>query len=123
MCRKAYIVKEYGGQWEDSWERIYAVCLSKKTADAKLEESRRNYTPLIDINTWDSLKQSVEDYEEETLEKDVDFKGFDSYTEGIVALKLSNLPIEELFKAEDVYEENSLDGYSYSEIVEADLFD
>ena len=71
---------------------------------------------------WDSLKQSVEAYEEETLEEDVDFKGFDSYTEGIVALKLSNLPIEELFKAEDVYE-NSLDGYSYSEIVEADLFE
>lgn len=122
MCRKAYIIKEYGGQWEDSWERIYAVCLSRKTADVKLEECRRNHTPLIDIDTWDSLKQSVEAYEEETLEEDVNFEGFDSYAEGIVALKLSSLPLEELFKAEDVYE-NSLDGYSYSEIIEADLFD
>lgn len=122
MCRKAYIIKEYGGQWEDSWERIYAVCLSRKTADAKLKECRRNHTPLIDIDTWDSLKQSVEAYEKETLEEDVNFEGFDSYAEGIVALKLSSLPLEELFKAEDVYE-NSLDGYSYSEIIEADLFD
>ena len=39
MCRKAYIIKEYGGQWGDSWEGIYAVCLSKKTADANWKKA------------------------------------------------------------------------------------
>ena len=46
---KAYIVKTYEGEWEDSLEDIYAVCLTKETAERKLKEYEASHDPKKNI--------------------------------------------------------------------------
>lgn len=55
MVSKVYVVKEYGGEWEDSWEHIVGVCSSSELADdlkAKIEESHKT---SIDEDKWDNM--------------------------------------------------------------------
>lgn len=117
---KAYVVKAYGGEWEDSWEDIYAVCLTRETAEQKKKECEAAHNPKISEEEWDKLTDEVEEYEERTEEY------FDSFTDGILTLRGKDPNFkwteEELCKAEDTYT-NYSNNYVYSEIVEVDLFE
>lgn len=117
---KAYIVKAYGGEWEDSWEDIYAVCLTRETAERKLEECEAAHNPKISEEEWDKLTDEVGEYEDEADDY------FDSFTEGILILhgKDPNFKWteEELRHAEDTYTNYSC-SYISAEIVEIDLFE
>lgn len=42
--KKCYIVTEYGGEWEDKWESILGVYMSKESAEkAKLENEKESF--------------------------------------------------------------------------------
>lgn len=115
---KAYIVKIYGGEWDDSWKDIYAVCLTKETAERKSEECKALHNPKISKEEWDKLTDKVEEYENDTDNY------FNSFTGGILFLygKDPNFKWteEELRYAEDTYINLFC---SYTEIVEVDLFE
>lgn len=117
---KAYIVKTYREEREDSWEDIYAVCLTRETAERKLEECEASYSPKISEEAWNKLADEVEEYEDKI---GIDFYNF---TEGILTLhgKDPNFKWtkEELRYAEDIYA-NFSHSYISTEIVEVDLFE
>lgn len=117
---KAYIVKTYREEREDSWEDIYAVCLTRETAERKLEECEALHSPKISEEAWNKLADEVEEYEDKTGDR------FYSFTEGILTLhgKDPNFKWtkEELRHAEDTYADFS-HSYISTEIVEVDLFE
>lgn len=118
---KAYIVKTYEGEWENSLEDIYAVCLTRETAERKLEEYEASHDPKkISKEVWNKLADEVEEYEDKTDEF------FISFTEGILFLhgKDPNFKWteEELRYAEDTYSDFPC-SYKPAEIIEVDLFE
>lgn len=117
---KAYIVKTYREEREDSWEDIYAVCLTRETAERKLEECEALHSPKISEEAWNKLTDEVEEYEDKTDEF------FISFTEGILFLhgKDHNFKWteEELRYAEDTYSDFPC-SYIPAEIIEVDLFE
>lgn len=65
---KVYAVIEYGGEWEDSWERILGVCSTPELADSlknKVEEYKSREIKIT-IDEWDELYSKLSEYEEET---------------------------------------------------------
>lgn len=117
---KAYIVKTYEGEWEDSLENIYAVCLTRETAERKLEKYEASHNPKISEEVWHKLTNEVEEYEDKTDEF------FISFTEGILFLHREDPNFkwteEELRYAEDIYADFPC-GYTPAEIIEVDLFE
>lgn len=88
MNSKVYVVVEYGGQWEDSWEHIVGVCSTSELADklkAKVEEAH-NKSCKITEEEWCSINEAIfhweEDHEEfETIVDGVKFLFPDQYTD------------------------------------------
>lgn len=126
MCKKAYIVKAYGGDWEDSWQEDYAVCLTRETAEKKLEECKDTFTPSITNEEWENLVDEELCYEDKLSLANRDFEGFETFTDGILDMKAEDPDFkytkEELLKAESIYSDH-VNKYTYSEIVEVDLFE
>lgn len=97
---KVYVVIEFGGEWEDSWEHILGVCSTPELADAlknKIEESRSKDI-TISYNEWDEMYEKLSEYEEETG------NDFDSIIDGLLFLFPDH-------KAEDI--EDAIERYFY----------
>lgn len=114
---KVYVVIEYGGEWEDSWEHILGVCSTPELADAlknKIEESHsRNIN--ISCDEWDEMYEELAEYERGTG------KYFEDIRDGLLFLFPDH-------KAEDI--EDAVKRYFYQEddyvgvrIEEIDFFD
>lgn len=119
--KKCYIVTEYGGEWEDKWESILGVYMSKESAEkAKLEnEKSHSYTSPYSDEYFDTLMEEVDNYEFEH-----DFN-FDSYRDGVLQIhpELAEQPgfLENL----DVWEHNycGFPDYFGTSISEHDLYE
>lgn len=119
--KKCYIVTEYGGEWEDKWESILGVYMSKESAEkAKLEnEKSHSYTSPYSNEYFDTLMEEVDNYEFEH-----DFN-FDSYRDGVLQIhpELARQPgfLENL----DVWEHNYYEFHDYfgTSISEHDLYE
>lgn len=99
---KVYVVIEYGGEWEDSWEHILGVCSTPELADAlknKIEESHsRNIN--ISCDEWDEMYEELAEYERGTG------KYFEDIQDGLLFLFPDR-------KAEDI--EDAVERYFYQE--------
>lgn len=99
---KVYVVIEYGGEWEDSWEHILGVCSTPELADAlknKIEESHsRNIN--ISCDEWDEMYEELAEYERGTG------KYFEDIRDGLLFLFPDH-------KAEDI--EDAVERYFYQE--------
>lgn len=82
MISKAYVVIEYGGMWEDSWERILGVCPTSELADVLKNKVEESYSKNINISydEWNEMYEKLIDYEEDTGHD------FNSVLEGILFL-------------------------------------
>lgn len=62
---KVYIVIEYGGEWEDSWEHISGVCSSLELAEKLVEKIKQAHSgpESISRDRFDELYNAVCDYE------------------------------------------------------------
>lgn len=96
---KVYVVVEYGGEWEDSWESINVVCKSIESAENVKHLIELEHLPpkLIDANTWDDMVDSVWD---ETDVDDVDLLDF------LLSKFSDKYPEEEITKAYSYYQSN-----------------
>lgn len=65
--RKVYVVSEFGGEWEDRWENVIAVCNTKEKAEMfqKEIEDEHNEHGVISSELYDKLLGKLWDYEEE----------------------------------------------------------
>lgn len=61
--RKVYVVKNFGGEWEDKWESIVAVYSTKEAAEERVKEIEAVYNkPLaISQNLYFDLVDDVYD--------------------------------------------------------------
>lgn len=112
---KVYIVTEYGGEYEDKWEFIYAVCTTKELAEQKKAELEYKYS-LKDLPTedeWDNISSNVYDYIEEHEDSEMSFNE-------ICLMLYPDLTDETVNRCIDVYE--NLD-YRFCDIKEYDLID
>lgn len=100
MVSKAYAVIEYGGMWEDSWERILGVCLTSELADAfknKIEESHSKNIS-ISYDEWNEMYNKLTEYEDDS----------EKYFEGILDGLLFLFPD---YKEKDI--EDAVEKYFY----------
>lgn len=99
---KVYVVIEFGGEWEDSWEHILGVCPTLELADAlknKIEES--HFKDInISCDEWDKMYGKLAEYEKETG------KYFEDILDGLLFLFPDR-------KAEDI--EDAMEKYFYQE--------
>ena len=62
---KVYIVIEYGGEWEDSWEHISGVCSSPELAQKLADKIKQAHSSLESISKdkygWRGVKIRRED--------------------------------------------------------------
>lgn len=105
MISKVYIVKEYGGEWEDSWEHIVGVCSTPELADslkAKIEELNKTN---IDKGKWNRMWKAIPD------------KILDS--QEIISIMLDNFPEyteKDIKNAMKLYDEQDYIGVEIEEI-------
>ena len=62
---KVYIVIEYGGEWEDSWEHISGVCSSLELAEKLANKIKQAHSgpESISKDKYEELCDAVSDYE------------------------------------------------------------
>lgn len=62
---KVYIVIEYGGEWEDSWEHISGVCSSLELAEKLANKIKQAHSgpESISKDKYEELYDAVSDYE------------------------------------------------------------
>lgn len=100
---KVYVVTEFGGEYEDSWERIIGVCKSIEKAESLKAEIEKEHNKEIAISEeeWNEMWNKVNDYEDEY---DV---FFDSTEEGMKTLfpKISEKDIEDAIAKYDSYDD------------------
>ena len=62
---KVYIVIEYGGEWEDSWEHISGVCSSLELAQKLADKIKQAHSgpESISKDEYEELCKAVSDYE------------------------------------------------------------
>lgn len=67
MRSKVYVVVEFGGMYEDSWEHIVGVCSTPELADeikARIEEAHNPSDPVISEEDWESITDRLCEAEE-----------------------------------------------------------
>lgn len=115
MKQKAYVIMEYYGQYEDSYQMVYGVTLDKVKAEILKTESIESHKKKPESElpmTWEKFGELEEIYceklEEFNNNEDALFASgwcFDDYT------------MEEFYMMEDLY-----DDYVMTHIIETDLF-
>lgn len=117
-----YIVMEYGGNYEDSYSSIYAVCSTLETAVKQKEECESLHRPCMPRDEWDDLIKELERYEDMMCSKDESFTVFGTYADGILALHKDDPSFKysatDLYRTETCYHEDS---FVYAEIIEKEL--
>ena len=62
--KKIYLIREFGGEYEDSWEVIRFAFLNKKNRDAKLEELNDYKNEMESYrNLWENISEVLYDIE------------------------------------------------------------
>lgn len=97
---KVYVVIEYGGEWEDSWEHILGVCSTPDLADILKNKVEESYSKSINISCddFDKMYDKLIEYEEKTKEY------FEDIFDGLIFLFPE-------YKAEDI--EDAIEKYLY----------
>lgn len=95
---KIYLVIEFGGDYEDSWEIIRIACKSKESAInvKKLIEEEHTPPEHIDADSWDKMMDSI--WEE--IDDDRDLLDF------LLSKFSCKYSAEEISKAYSYYETN-----------------
>lgn len=63
---KIYLVVEYGGEYDDKWERVIAACTTSELADIlKNKSEERHYSPISKEDVWDAEDQYYNQYPED----------------------------------------------------------
>lgn len=105
MTSKVYVVKEYGGEWEDSWEHIVGVCSTPELADSlKAKREELNKTN-IDEDKWNSMWDAIPN------------EIYDS--QKVISLMLNNFPEyteKDIKNAMKLYDEQGSIGVEIEEI-------
>ena len=59
--KKIYLIREYGGQWEDSWERIAYAFLDEESRDKKLKELKKHDSRMENHRSlWDEITEILD---------------------------------------------------------------
>lgn len=59
--KKIYLIREYGGQWEDSWERIAYAFLDEESRTKKLNELRKHNSKMESHRLlWDEITEILD---------------------------------------------------------------
>lgn len=71
LMTKVYVVVEFGGMYEDSWEHIVGVCSTPELADeikARIEEKHNSSNSVISVEDWESITDRLCEAEESGYE-------------------------------------------------------
>ena len=101
--KKVYVVSEYGGEYEDSWEQVLCVCSSKAKAEEikRVVEDKHNVHGVISKKLYNKLLYDMwAYYEKEGIDYGIDrrdeIKELYTFTKG-------QYSIEELEKGNEAY--------------------
>ena len=62
--KKIYLIREFGGEYEDSWERIVFAYLNKKNRDEKLRELNNRNEELESYRSlWEEISNDLDNIE------------------------------------------------------------
>jgi hypothetical protein len=114
--RKCYVVTEYGGEYEDKWETIIGIYLSKESAEKakQFSENSRKYSGVYTDDFLDKLEEEVENYEQEHD------RFFDSIEEGVLYLHPEYSKDENLLHDLQMRRNYFMD-YEFTDIAEYEL--
>jgi len=64
MSKKIYLIREFGGEYEDSWEAIRFAFLDKNKRDAKLKELNDTNNELESYRSlWENISEVLDNIE------------------------------------------------------------
>lgn len=103
MSAKVYIVIEYGGEYEDSWEHIIGVCSTPELADELKTETENSHNKSCNIteDEWFNINEAVSNWED-------DHEVFDDLVSGIKFLfpcRYSDKDIQDAIDKYDNYDD------------------
>lgn len=86
MLNKVFIVTEHGGEWEDAWDRIIAVCATKELAEEIKVKSEYDHSGkgLLSEAEWEEIADAVYDCDDEGSFEDVAVKLFPQYSKELI---------------------------------------
>ena len=75
---KIYLVREYGGQWEDSWEKIVKAYKNKEDAEKFVRETQEERNRLISYQgLWEEIESKMDDSTPEDVWEDPNAETWD----------------------------------------------
>ena len=75
---KIYLVREYGGQWEDSWEQIVKAHKNKEDAEKFVKETQEERNRLISYQgLWEEIESKMDDSTPEDIWEDPNAETWD----------------------------------------------
>ena len=75
---KIYLVREYGGQWEDSWEQIVKAYRNKEDAEKFVRETQEERNRLISYQgLWEEIESKMDDSTPEDIWEDPNAETWD----------------------------------------------
>lgn len=64
MSKKIYLIREFGGEYEDSWEAIRFAFLNEKNRDAKLKELNDSQNEMESYrDLWNEISEALDNIE------------------------------------------------------------
>ena len=84
---KIYLVREYGGQWEDSWEQIVKAYRNKEDAEKFVRETQEERNRLIGYQRlWEEIESKMDDSTPEDIWEDPNAETWDDDTDLFIKL-------------------------------------
>lgn len=118
--KKAYVIMEYYGQYEDSHQKVYGVTLDKVKAEILKTESIESHKKKPESElpmTWEKFGE-LEDIFQEKLEE------FNNDENALFASGwcFDDCTMEEFYMMEDLYDDYFYDDYVMTRIIETNLY-
>ena len=118
--KKAYVIMEYYGQYEDSHQKVYGVTLDKVKAEILKTESIESHKKKPESElpmTWEKFGK-LEDIFQEKLEE------FNNDENALFASgwRFDDCTMEEFYMMEDLYVDCFYDDYVMTHIIETNLY-
>lgn len=118
--RKAYVIMEYYGHYEDAYQKVYGVTLDKVKAEilkAESIESHKKKTESELPMTWEKFGELEEIFQEKLEE-------FNNNKDALFASGwcFDDCTMEEFYMMEDLYDDYFYNDYVMTHIIETDLF-
>lgn len=120
MKQKAYVIMEYYGQYEDSYQMVYGVTLDKVKAEILKTESIESHKKKPESElpmTWEKFGELEEIFQEKLEE-------FNNNEDALFASGwcFDDCTMEEFYMMEDLYDDYFYNDYVMTHIIETDLF-